>query len=190
MTPALEAAYAEPHRRYHTRVHIEDCLAKLAAVEGLPDHDRRLLEWAIWWHDAVYDPRSPDNEEASAELAERDLAAMGATEVDRREVCRLILLTKGHAVDPADRLGAILVSIDLSILAAEPDAYDRYARQVREEYAHVPPDTFRAGRAGVLRRFLEAPVLFADPNLAARWDAPARSNLGRELAALEGSTGS
>ena len=56
MTPALEAAYAQPHRRYHTHAHIDDCLAKLTAVPALSDPDRRLLTWAIWWRDAVYDP--------------------------------------------------------------------------------------------------------------------------------------
>jgi predicted metal-dependent HD superfamily phosphohydrolase len=47
MTPALEAAYAEPHRRYHTRAHIEDCLGNLAAVQDLSPRERQLLEWAI-----------------------------------------------------------------------------------------------------------------------------------------------
>jgi len=37
-------------------------------------------------------------------------------------------------------LGAILISIDLSILAAEPSRYDAYAAAIRNEYAHVPDD--------------------------------------------------
>ena len=84
MTPALEAAYAEPHRAYHTGAHIADCLAKLARIEGLGGHQRQLLTWAIWWHDAIYDPARPDNEEASAEMARRDLA--GATNSASRPV--------------------------------------------------------------------------------------------------------
>jgi predicted metal-dependent HD superfamily phosphohydrolase len=185
MTPVLEAAYAEPHRRYHTRAHIEDCLGKLAAVQGLSARERRLLEWAIWWHDAIYDPRRADNEERSAEMADRDLRGLGVNAEDRGEIDRLIRLTKGHEVPPGDRMGALLVSIDLSILAAEPAHYDAYAKAVREEYAHVPEPAFRAGRAAVLRRFLQAPVLFPDPALASRWDNPARENLARELAALQ-----
>jgi predicted metal-dependent HD superfamily phosphohydrolase len=114
-------------------------------------------------------------------MADRDLAAIGASEDDRGEVARLILLTKGHDVAAVDRLGALMVSIDLSILAAEPERYDAYARAVREEYAHVPEPAFRGGRAAVLRRFLEAKVLFPDTALAARWDTPARANLAREL---------
>lgn len=185
MTPALEAAYAEPHRRYHTRAHIEDCLDKLARVEGITTAERRRLTWAIWWHDAVYDPRRSDNEAASAELALADLAALGVEEADRREVARLIRLTAGHEAAQDDRLGAILVSIDLSILAAEPSRYDAYAAQVRAEYAHVPEAAFRSGRAAVLKRFLAATSLFPEPGMARIWDAPARANLARELAGLQ-----
>jgi predicted metal-dependent HD superfamily phosphohydrolase len=175
MTPDVRAAYGEPHRRYHTLAHVQDCLEKLKAVEGLSERDRRILEYAIWWHDAVYDARRSNNEEASAAMAERELAAMGVDEDDRREVRRLILLTKGHRVAETDRLGAILVSIDLSIFGADAGDYDAYARQVREEYAHVPDPAFRAGRAAVLKRFLAIPQIYPDPHLAALWEDRARA---------------
>jgi len=184
VTPRLVARYAEPQRRYHTLEHIEACLAALAKVERLSADERRALERAIWWHDAIYDPQAADNEERSADLACEDLAAMGVPAADQAEVARLILLTKGHAVAPDDRLGAILVSIDLSILGAEPAAYDRYARQVREEYAHVPETLWRSGRSAVLKHFLEAPVIYPDPDFHARLEASARNNLARELASL------
>jgi predicted metal-dependent HD superfamily phosphohydrolase len=184
MTPALQAAYTEPHRRYHTLEHIEACLAQLGELDDLTAAERTTLERAIWWHDAIYDPTRSDNEDLSAEMADRDLAAMGAGDAERAEIARLIRLTKGHAVDAGDRLGAILVSIDLSILGAEPRAYDRYAGQIREEYGFVPEDLYRAGRAGVLRRFLDAPTLFPEPGFAARLDGRARANLARELATL------
>ncbi len=184
MTPALERAYAEPHRRYHTRRHIEDCVAKMETWPDLTVEERRVLGWAIWWHDAVYDPRAGDNEAASAELARRDLPGLGATPAEAEEVARLILLTAGHSVADGDRLGAVLVSIDLSILAAAPAEYDAYARAVRAEYAHVPEAAWRIGRASVLQRFLDAAVLFPDPAFAAAHDTKARANLARELASL------
>jgi predicted metal-dependent HD superfamily phosphohydrolase len=184
VTPALERAYGEPQRRYHTRRHIEDCLEKLAAWPGLTAAERRVLTWAIWWHDAVYDPRAADNEARSAELARRDLPAFGATPAEVDEVARLILLTAGHRVPEGDRLGVVLVSIDLSILAAAPDAYDAYARAVREEYAHVPEDLWRRGRSAVLQRFLDTPVIFPDPAFRAAHETAARANLERELQSL------
>ena len=184
MTPALERAYAEPSRRYHTRRHIEDCLARLDAWPGLSSDDRRVLTWAIWWHDAVYDARASDNEARSADLARADLPALGATPAEVDEVARLILLTAGHQVPAGDRLGSVLVSIDLSILAAEPARYDAYAQAVREEYAHVPEDLWRPGRTRVLQHFLGAPAIFPDPSFRAACEAQARANLAREIASL------
>ena len=184
MTPALEAAYAGSGRHYHTRRHIEHCLELLAGWRGLADSERRVLTWAIWWHDAIYDPRATDNEAKSAEMARRDLPGLGATSAEVDEVARLILLTAGHQVPQGDRLGTILVSIDLAILGAEPAAYDDYAVAVRQEYVHVPEPLWRRGRARVLQHFLDTPVIFPDAEFRQAREAQARANLARELASL------
>lgn len=181
----LEADYSAPGRHYHRLAHIEDCLARLEAHDGLSDHERTLLRYAVWWHDVVYDPTRSDNEERSADRAKHDLAVLGVETADRDEVARLIRLTKGHEVAPGDRLGAVLVSIDLSILGASEARYDAYAAAIRAEYAFVPEDAYRAGRAAVMRKFLEAPVLFPDPALRAELEAQARANIVREIAALK-----
>lgn len=180
----LIARYGEPHRRYHTMAHIEDCLAQAAASTDLSPSDRALIEAAIWFHDAIYDPTRADNEAESARLARDRLSAAGASEHLIGEVERLILLTAGHAVEPSDRIGARLVSIDLSILGAEPGRYDAYARAIREEYAHVPEPAYRAGRAAIMARFLESDRLFPDPAWAKRCEARARANIRREIGAL------
>lgn len=186
MTPALEAAYAQPHRRYHSRAHIEACLTLLAGLEGLSSADRRLLEYAVWWHDAVYDPTRSDNEAVSAEMARSDLAALGEPATVADEVARLILLTKGHTVTAGDRLGALLVSIDLAVLGGAPADYNAYAAGVRQEYAHVPQDAFRAGRARVMQQFLDARAIYPDPAFRSRLEERARANIAREIADLSG----
>jgi predicted metal-dependent HD superfamily phosphohydrolase len=55
---------------------------------------------------------------------------------------------------------------------------------VRAEYAEVPDDLFRTGRAAVLRQLLGLPRLFATPEGRRRWESRARSNLAAELASL------
>jgi predicted metal-dependent HD superfamily phosphohydrolase len=175
----LVAAYTTPGRHYHNLTHIEDCLAALARVENLSPLDREILSEAIWWHDVVYDATRSDNEELSARLAEQHVR-----ENLRQEVGRLIRLTKTHDVQPDDRLGAILISIDLSTLGAEPARYDAYAAAIRQEFIHVPERDYRAGRAKVLSQFAGRPVIFPDAAFAARYDRQARENLARELASL------
>ncbi|NEV02456.1 HD domain-containing protein [Bradyrhizobium uaiense] len=175
----LAAAYAAPGRHYHNLAHIEDCLAALARIDGLSAAEREILSEAIWWHDVVYDATRPDNEERSAQLAEQHVRADIA-----HEVGRLIRLTKTHDVQADDRLGAILISIDLSILGAEPARYDAYAAEIRQEFIHVGDADYRAGRAKVLRHFAARKVIFPDAGFAVTYDRRARDNLARELAAL------
>ena len=96
----------------------------------------------------------------------------------------LIRLTKTHEVERHDRLGAILISIDLSILGAEPVRYDAYAAAIRQEYAHVADSDYRTGRAKVLGHFAARPFIFPDADFAEAYDRKARENLARELASL------
>lgn len=180
----LIARYGEPHRRYHTMAHIEGCLAQVRASTDFTDEQRALMDAAIWFHDAIYDPTRHDNEAESARLAVDRLTAEGVSPAAIVEVERLILLTAGHSVADGDALGARLVSIDLSILGADARRYDAYAGAIRFEYGHVPEPLYRAGRAAIMGRFLESPALFADPVWAERYEAKARANIAREIAAL------
>jgi len=178
------AAYVDPNRRFLTRAQFGPCLGRLAGVPDLMDSERQVLTYAIWWHDAVYDPTASDNEARSAEMAKRDLRDLDVSLHAREEVARLIRLTAGHQVEEEDRLGEILVSIDLAILAVAPLDYDAYAQAVREEYVHVPDAAWRAGRAKVMQHFLDAPVIYPDLAFRALFEDVARANIAREIASL------
>lgn len=181
----LLTRWREPHRRYHT---VEHLTAVLDVVDRYAGHADRpdLVRLAAWCHDAVYDPRAAGdtNERASAALAGTLLTALGVPGPAVAGVRRLVLLTAGHAVTDDDRDGALLCDADLAVLAADPPRYDDYAARIRQEYAHVPEAAFRAGRATVLATLLDLPALYHVPELAGRWEAPARANLARELAGL------
>ena len=178
------AAYGEPHRHYHDERHLKECLAELDWLNGLSERDRRLLKWAILWHDAVYEPGQQDNEERSAELARRELTRCGVADEDADEVARLIRATEFHRADPGDALGRLIVSVDLAILGSDSARYAEYTAGVRQEYSHVPDELWRTGRALVLNRLLEADPLYPDPEFHARLEAQARDNMQAELRAL------
>lgn len=179
----LVARWTEPHRRYHTLAHLR---AVLAAVEPLADAaaDPVAVRLAAWFHDAVYTGRPGHDEERSAQLAQASLPRCGVPPARVATAARLVRLTAAHDPDADDADGAVLCDADLAVLAG-PD-YPAYARAVREEYRHVPDESFRASRAAVLRRLLDRPRLYRTPAAYARWEAAARANLAAELAELTG----
>jgi predicted metal-dependent HD superfamily phosphohydrolase len=179
----LLARWAEPQRRYHTTVHLA---AVLDHIETLAGHaaDPDAVRLAAWFHDAVYRPDRSENEERSAQLAERALTEAEVPAARTDEVARLVRLTTGHDPEPGDTNGEVLCDADLAILATDPAGYAAYAASVREEYAFVPDEAFREGRAAVLRQLLGLPGLFRTPHGQAEWESAARRNLATELELL------
>ena len=72
------------------------------------------------------------------------------------------------------------------MLGAEPAQYDLTAAAIRFEYRHIDEADYRTGRAAVLHGFLDREQLYFTEIGRNRFDASARSNLARELTALEG----
>lgn len=175
----LLARWGEPHRRYHDVRHLASCLGALASL----DCDDHLVHMAAWFHDAVYDGVPGQDEERSAQLAERALMGILPGE-EVAEVARLVRLTASHDPTPGDERGAQLIDADLAILGALPGRYHVYTRDVRLEYDHVSDDDFAAGRAQVLRHLLALEPLFRTPTGSQLWARQARANMTAELAAL------
>lgn len=180
---ALTQRYAEPHRAYHGMGHIEALLQGQFTYRDLIQ-DQRAVMLAIWFHDAIYDTQQHDNEERSAVLAGEMLHQAGADAALIDSVQRKVRATHRHEWTDGDPDTAVFLDLDLGILAASPEAYDRYAKQVAQEYAWVPEPAYKQGRAKVLQAFLDRPQIYFTPALRAKWEDSARANLKRELAAL------
>ena len=175
----LVARYAEPHRKYHTLEHLDECLATFANVRALAGRPAEV-EVALWFHDAIYDTRSNSNEKQSAALAASTVReALGSPECAGR-VGALVMATR-HVELPTDGDTRLLVDVDLSILGANPVRFDAYERQVREEYAWVPDMVFRTKRRKILEGFLARPAIFSTPYFRQRLEARARANIARSL---------
>jgi predicted metal-dependent HD superfamily phosphohydrolase len=102
---------------------------------------------------------------------------------DVEAVRDLVRATTDHDL-AAGGLAAAFHDADLWILSAPAERYAEYTRQVREEYAAVPEDAFRTGRAAVLRPFLERDAVYATWPAREQWEERARENLAAELASL------
>lgn len=178
----LSAHYGAAARRYHTMGHIADCLAVASEHRALA-FDADLVEFALWAHDVIYDPRRSDNERLSAEWARRALLDLSAPMAFAQDAYALVIATT-HAAPPAAGDAQLVCDIDLSILGASAARFDAYEAAIREEYAWVPAPIFRTRRAEILEQFLARPTIYSTEVFRAKYESAARSNLARSLAVL------
>lgn len=178
---ALRAAYAEPQRAYHTLAHLQGCLARLAAAPASPYQP--VIALALWFHDAIYDPRATDNEEQSAAWAGEALHQGGVAPAIAEEIVALVLATK-HTVAAQGAAAELIVDIDLSFLGDAPAQFAEHNRAIRYEYQWVPEAEYRRGRSQILAGFLARPTIYHTPLFYTRFEEQARCNLAGEIARL------
>jgi predicted metal-dependent HD superfamily phosphohydrolase len=182
LADSVLAAWSGPERRYHGLRHLRDCLDQLDELSP-PPPERDRIEAALWFHDAVYDPRRIDNEARSAEWARRALTEQGVDEPVAAEVARLVMLTAHHR-PPDDAAGQTVADIDLAILGQTPAAFDAYDAAIRAEYAWVPEPEYRARRSALLAELLAREPLYLTAWFRGRYEQAARDNLRRCVTAL------
>lgn len=180
----LSRHYSEAPRAYHNLSHIE---AMLRRAESLREHIHHpaTVEFAIWFHDVIYDTHLKDNEERSAEWARCAMIAMHIDEYHIPPVMECIAATAMHTSASSEITDLpLFLDIDLAILGADAGIYQAYSEAIRVEYAWVADDDYRHGRTRVIENFLERPALYCTPLMTTTFEARARHNLSTELRAL------
>lgn len=171
----LVARYSEPHRAYHTLVHIGHCLDEFEQVRQLATNPD-AVELALWYHDAIYDTKTKDSEERSATLAVEVAKNALLPDDFGQSVANLITATK-HTASPTDPDVQLLVDVDLSILGQPENKFDEYEQQIRKEYEWVAEDAFVAGRSAILKSFLDRSTIYSTPFFLDKYEAQARANI-------------
>lgn len=170
----LAAYYAEPHRHYHTGLHIRDCLARMdlaAATLGRSDS----VELAIWFHDVIYTPGAPDNESRSAEwFAEQSAGWLAEDTI--AQVTDYIMSTT-HRELPDDPGAQYVVDVDISGMGMSAENFDRDSASIRKEFAHLNDADFNRGQAVFLQKLLDRPRIYATDFFYDLCEATARRNI-------------
>jgi pantetheine-phosphate adenylyltransferase len=182
MTNVL-GCYNEVGRAYHTIGHIVDCIEwlKVAHDQGglkLSYYEYRQLAEALWFHDAIYNPKAPagQNENESAIL------------VGDPETAHLIRATALHfdpTFEPDDPQTQLMLDVDLASFAASDDEQDYISSAIRAEYKHVPLAEYCSARAKLLRGLLDKPAIYRTEFFRKRLEKKARRNIECEIEKLE-----
>ncbi|WP_242028942.1 hypothetical protein [Coleofasciculus sp. FACHB-712] len=178
----LFKAYSSDGRHYHTLEHIEQVLATLNDLRSL-SQNYAAIEFAAWFHDAVYNPKANDNEEKSAEYAAMILKGLDIPSSTIEVVYSLIRKTKyNQNIDGID--SKIFLDADLSILGASATKYRIYAQAIRKEYLWVSSTKYRTGRKQVLQSFLNRERIYFTEKMFVALEQQARQNIKEEMELL------
>ena len=180
---SLLEKYTSSSRHYHDLNHIENCLMELDRVKKSAK-DPRLIELAIWFHDAVYDPERTDNEERSAEYAVNTLGELGLPEEPLKKVRDMIRATS-HREKALGLDTRLLLDIDLSILGKPEKQYRHYMENIRKEYAYIPLEEYARHRIRFLRGLLERRSIYHTRSFRERYEESARRNMRHEIESLK-----
>mmetsp|Transcript_51064 Transcript_51064/g.84807 ORF Transcript_51064/g.84807 Transcript_51064/m.84807 type:complete len:217 (-) Transcript_51064:135-785(-) len=183
----IASHYEESWRRYHNLCHLKELF--LLWDELVPNFERKwLIALAIFFHDVIYEPSRNDNEERSADLASQFCDEAKQPSDLASALVSIILATKSHTMASEASIGAdgmLFLDMDLAVLGRNPQDYERYALQIREEYLCYDDAAFKAGRARALKTMLANKQLYHTMALRERFEARARGNMSRELRVLE-----
>lgn len=181
---AIIAAYTDSGRHYHTLRHLCDIFTLLDQYRYQLENPL-AVDLAVFYHDIIYSTYNHDNEERSAKYAQQDLQLLGCSTNLINLVTDLITATKQHKPLQQTNDFYCFLDADLAILAAPPDTYKQYTKNIRQEYSSVPNLLYRQGRAKVLRAFLERASIYYFSDMHKQFDPIARTNMLDELAMLE-----
>lgn len=179
----LVSAYSDVNRFYHNLEHVEKLVKTIEQMKSL-SLNYISVQLAAWFHDVIYDPKTQDNEEKSAEYAESTLNRLKIPQIIIDRVKYLILTTKNHQALPSDIDSQILLDADLAILGATEWEYQAYAQAIRQEYSWMSDVDYQIGRQQVLYNFLQRERLYLTNYAYTNLEKQARHNLWVEATDL------
>lgn len=175
--------YSEPKRFYHNIEHIEAVVTELKEVKDkIEDWDTIML--AVFYHDIIYKASSNSNEEDSAKLAMQRLSEIKYPAEKIAKCAHLIMATKNHQFSE-DADTNWLTDADLAILGQNPETYQTYADNIREEYTRYPDFLYNSGRKKALQHFLQMNSIYKTEHFINKYEKQARINIQNELMSIQ-----
>ncbi len=172
--------YQSRGSNYHNVSHLHEGIFEFMSYDSrlMPVTMAKII-LAYTYHDMVYVPGSPDNEARSAEAWIADAKRLGINDY-RIEVVANAIRRTDHQSASLHGVEAWVSDLDLIRLAADPEQFDEYSRQVFLEY-RVPRDKIEEAmlaRKNPLQKFLDRPSIYFT-EIGESLEDKARANLRR-----------
>jgi predicted metal-dependent HD superfamily phosphohydrolase len=175
--------YDESVRHYHTLQHLGECLDLFESVMDLTTYPAEV-EMALWFHDAIYDTASHDNEAQSAQWASMELSKAGVLPEKIDRIQSMIMATC-HTALPITLDECLLVDIDLAILGSSAERFAEYEQQIRTEYNFVPEPIFNRKRQEILQDFLDRSTIYSTNYFQDKLGLIAQQNIRKSIDLLQ-----
>ncbi|KRX01950.1 hypothetical protein PPERSA_07595 [Pseudocohnilembus persalinus] len=181
--------YQQYQRYYHTLKHIQTLLKEKEIIKDKLK-DEKVVSFAIFFHDIIYNPRDKYNEEKSAQLFENFYNNYeGKKPISSQQFQKIydyIVFTKNHTIVKSDDNDLnLFLDLDLSILGQQQGTYLEYSQQILLEYEHYSQKELFQGRAQVLEIFLKEEKLFKTEYFQNIYESVARQNIKQEIQNLK-----
>lgn len=172
--------YSNKNRHYHNYNHIEKMLS-LSEEFSNKLIDIEVLQLSIFYHDIIYNSLSKTNELDSAKMAIEQLSKTTFSAEKIKLVEQFILSTQKHYPLIEDSDLSFFLDFDLSILGAEKSIYEKYAKNIKDEYKWVPSYLYKKNRKKVLHHFLEREQIYFTEIFKNKYEKIARENIKFEI---------
>lgn len=175
----IETNYSSNGRHYHTLQHLENLFIQLTEIKS-DIHNWETILFTLYYHDIVYHSLKSDNEEKSAELAEKRLKQISVSN-KTIELCKnQILATKTH-VHSTNSDTNYFTDADLAVLGQNWETYSMYYKNIRKEYSIFSDIDYNQGRKKVLNHFLKMERIFKTEYFYKKFEMQAKQNLIKEF---------
>jgi len=125
---ALKEKYLEDGRFYHNLSHVKSLLTLFESLEDKAQN-HQVIQFSIWFHDAIYNSKRNDNEAESANLAFEMMDQLQVNHETIILVRDLILATKDHSGINPSYDAKLFLDMDLAILGSSEEIYKRLYRK-------------------------------------------------------------
>jgi predicted metal-dependent HD superfamily phosphohydrolase len=186
----LTTLYTQPHRKYHNINHINDCLAELEDFchPEFTSTPRDVVETAIWYHDAVYNPYSKLNEYNSYKMFEDGCQHRLLHQMVRENtlVSTIIMLTSRHLETHGDLSleAQVMLDIDLSGFGKDRMTFVQNGMNIRHEYYRTKLKDFLEGRMKFYEALIKRPTLYYTEYFYSKYHTISQDNIRWEMALI------